>query len=104
MSEPCRITGLSPVDGRPPCHSHGAHRQPVERKLAAILAIDVIEYSRLMGADEAGTLARLKALRKELIKLRIARLRGRTIKLMGGGALVEFPSVVEAVECAIKAW
>ncbi len=56
-----------------------------------------------MSADEAGTLARLKALRKELIEPRIARHRGRTIKLMGGGALVEFPSVVEAVECAIEA-
>jgi class 3 adenylate cyclase len=103
VSGPCRITGLSPVDGRPPCHSHVAHGQPVERKLAAILAADVIEYSRLMGVGEAGTLARLKALRKELIEPRIARHRGRTIKLMGGGALVEFPSVIEAVECAIEA-
>ena len=56
-----------------------------------------------MGADEAGTLARLKAHRKELIEPRIARHRSRTIKLMGDGALVEFPSVVEAVECAIEA-
>jgi adenylate/guanylate cyclase family protein len=56
-----------------------------------------------MGADEAGTLARLKALRKELINPRIARHCGRTIKLMGDGALVEFPSVVEAVECAVEA-
>ena len=84
-------------------HSHVAHGQSVERKLAAILAADVVGYSRLMGADETGTLARLKALRKELIEPRIARHRGRTIKLMGDGALVEFPSVVEAVECAIEA-
>jgi adenylate cyclase len=56
-----------------------------------------------MGADEAGTLARLKAHRKEVIEPRIARHCGRTIKLMGDGALVEFPSVVEAVECAIEA-
>ena len=56
-----------------------------------------------MGADEAGTLAQLKARCKELIEPRIARHRGRTIKLMGGSALVEFPSVVAAVECAIEA-
>ncbi|WP_046868576.1 adenylate/guanylate cyclase domain-containing protein [Microvirga massiliensis] len=83
-------------------HRHAAQGQPVERKLAAILAADVVEYSRLMGADEAGTLARLKALRKEIIDPRITRHRGRTIKLMGDGALVEFPSVVEAVECAVE--
>jgi class 3 adenylate cyclase len=100
---PCRIPGLSPVDGRPPCHSHVAHGQPVEHKLAAIPAADVIEYSRLLGVDGAGTPARLKALRKEPIEPRIVRHRGRTIKPMGGGVLVEFPSVGEAVECAIEA-
>jgi adenylate cyclase len=71
-----------------------------ERKLAAILAADVVGYSRLVGHDEAGTVARLKALRKELIEPLIAEHRGRMVKLMGDGALVEFASVVDAVECA----
>jgi adenylate cyclase len=73
----------------------------VERKLAAILAADVVGYSRLVGADEAGTVARLKALRKELIEPLVAEHRGRIVKLMGDGALVEFPSAVDAVECAV---
>jgi hypothetical protein len=72
----------------------------VERRLAAILAADVVGYSRLMEADEAGTHARLKALRKEYIEPRIAEHHGRVVKLTGDGALVEFPSVVEAVLCA----
>ncbi len=72
----------------------------MERKLAAILAADVVGYTRLMGADEAGTLARLKALREELIDPEIDRHKGRLVKLMGDGALVEFTSVVAAVECA----
>jgi adenylate cyclase len=72
-----------------------------ERKLAAILAADVVGYSRLMGEDEAGTHARLKALRKQLIEPRIAECRGRMVKLTGDGALVEFASVVDAVQCAI---
>jgi TolB-like protein/class 3 adenylate cyclase len=70
------------------------------RRLAAILAADVVGYSRLMAADEAGTHARLKALRKGLIEPKIAAHRGRTVKLTGDGALVEFASVVDAVECA----
>jgi adenylate cyclase len=73
----------------------------VERRLAAILAADVVGYSRLMEADEAGTHARLKGLRKEFIEPRIAEHRGRIVKLTGDGALVEFPSVVEAVLCAV---
>jgi TolB-like protein/class 3 adenylate cyclase len=73
----------------------------VERRLAAILAADVVGYSRLMEADEAGTHARLKALRKEFIEPRIAEHRGRVVKLTGDGVLVEFPSVVEAVLCAV---
>ncbi len=73
----------------------------VERRLAAILAADVVGYSRLMEADEAGTHARLKALRKEFIEPRIAEHHGRVVKLTGDGALVEFPSVVEAVLCAV---
>jgi adenylate cyclase len=73
----------------------------VERKLAAILAADVVGYSRLMGEDEAGTLARLKSLRKELVQPKITGGHGRIVKLMGDGLLAEFPSVVEAVRCAV---
>ena len=73
----------------------------VERRLAAILAADVVGYSRLVGDDEAGTIARLKALRKEFIEPLIAEHRGRVVKLMGDGALVEFASAVDAVECAV---
>jgi adenylate cyclase len=73
----------------------------VERRLAAILAADVVGYSRLMGMDEEGTLARLKAHRRELIDPKIAENRGRMVKLTGDGALVEFPSVVGAVRCAV---
>ena len=73
----------------------------VERRLAAILAADVAGYSRLMGRDEAGTLARLKALRRELIDPMVAEHRGRIVKTTGDGLLIEFPSVVEAVACAI---
>ena len=73
----------------------------MERRLAAILAADVVGYSRLMGADEAGTLARLKALHKETVRPKIAERKGRIVKLMGDGLLAEFPSIVEAVGCAI---
>jgi adenylate cyclase len=73
----------------------------IGRKLAAILALDVVGYSRLMGADEAGTHARLKALRQDRIEPVIAAHHGRTVKLMGDGALVEFGSVVDAVQCAV---
>jgi adenylate cyclase len=73
----------------------------VERKLAAILAADVVGYSRLIGADETGTLARLKTLRQGFIDPTIAEHRGRIVKLMGDGVLVEFASVVDAVECAV---
>src|SRR5579864_4233952 len=74
----------------------------VERKLAAILAADVAGYSRLMGSDEEGTLARLKAHRKELIDPKIAEYRGRVVKTTGDGILIEFPSVVDAVRCAVE--
>ena len=74
----------------------------VERRLAAILAADVTGYSRLMAGDEAGTLARLKALRRELIDPQIVEHKGRVFKLTGDGLLVEFPSVVEAVDYAVK--
>ncbi len=73
----------------------------LSRKLAAILQMDIVGYSRLMEHDEAGTLARLKALRQELIDPTINAYHGRVVKLIGDGALVEFPSVVEAVTCAI---
>jgi TolB-like protein/class 3 adenylate cyclase len=70
------------------------------RRLAAILAADVAGYSRLIGADEEGTLARLKALRGELIDPRISEHRGRLVKTTGDGLLVEFASVVDALRCA----
>jgi adenylate cyclase len=73
----------------------------VERRLAAILAADVVGYSRLMGQDEAGTLARLRTHRRELIDPKIAEHKGRIVKTTGDGILVEFPSVVEAVACAV---
>ncbi len=73
----------------------------VERRLAAIMSADVAGYSRLMGKDEAGTLAALKALRREVFAPQVAGHNGRIVKLMGDGALVEFPSVVDAVECAV---
>ncbi len=72
-----------------------------ERRLAAILATDVVGYSRLMGGDEEGTLAALKSLRKSLIDRKIAEHRGRIVKTTGDGTLVEFASAVDAVRCAI---
>jgi class 3 adenylate cyclase/TolB-like protein len=72
------------------------------RRLAAILAADIVGYSRLMAADEAGTHARLKALRQDLIEPKITEHHGRVVKLMGDGALVEFASVVDAVQCAVE--
>jgi adenylate cyclase len=74
----------------------------LQRRLAAILSADVVGYSRLMGLDEAGTLLRLNALRRELIDPTIAAHSGRIVKLMGDGALVEFASAVDAVTCAIE--
>ena len=73
-----------------------------ERRLAAILAADVAGYSRLMERDEAGTLERLKAHHRELVEPLLAEHRGRVVKLMGDGALCEFTSAVEAVECAVR--
>jgi len=72
------------------------------RRLAAILAADVAGYSRLMGADEEGTLERLKALRAEVIDPKIAEHHGRIVKTTGDGMLVEFASVVDAVRCAVE--
>ena len=74
----------------------------LQRRLAAILSADVVGYSRLMGIDEAGTLARLKAMRRDLFDPLTAAHSGRIFKLMGDGALVEFASAVDAVTCAIE--
>ncbi len=74
----------------------------VERRLAAILAADVAGYSRLIEADEEGTLSRLKALRAEIIDPKIAGHKGRIVKTTGDGLLVEFASVVDALRCAAE--
>ena len=74
--------------------------QPVERRLAAIVAVDIVGYSRLMGGDEEGTLARLKGLRRELIDPEATSYRGRIVKTTGDGFLIEFQSVVDAFRYA----
>jgi len=74
----------------------------VERRLAAILATDVVGFSRLMGEDEEGTLAALKTLQRELIDPKVRKHCGRLVKTTGDGALVEFASVVDAVRCAVE--
>ena len=76
--------------------------EQVERRLAAVLAADVAGYSRLMGADEEGTLARLKAIRKSLVDPAIAAHRGRVVKTTGDGMLVVFASAVDAARSAIE--
>src|SRR5215831_9090862 len=73
----------------------------VERRLTAVLAADVAGYSRLMGADEVGTLAALKALRRGVVDPAIAEHEGRIVKTTGDGMLVEFASAVDAVNCAM---
>jgi adenylate cyclase len=78
-----------------------AENPRAERRLAAILAADVAGYSRLMGADEEGTLERLKALRRELFDPTVAEHHGRIVKVAGDGLLVAFSSVVDAVRCAV---
>src|SRR6476620_7469827 len=75
-------------------------RQRIERRLAAILAADIAGYSRLMGADEEGTHAALKALQRELTDPKITEHRGRIVKTTGDGLLIEFTSVVDALRCA----
>ena len=72
-----------------------------DRRLAAVMAVDVVGYSRLVGVDEAGALARVKAHRVEFAEPLIAEHRGRVVKLTGDGALVELASAVDAVECAV---
>ncbi len=74
----------------------------MERRLAAIMATDVVGYSRLIRADEEGTIAALKTLRSDLIDPKIAEHHGRIVKLMGDGMLAEFPSVVDAVRAAVE--
>ncbi len=74
----------------------------MERRLAAILATDVVGYTRLIRADEEGTIAALKSLRADLIDPKIAAHHGRIVKLMGDGMLAEFPSVVDAVRAAVE--
>jgi adenylate cyclase len=73
-----------------------------QRRLAAIVCADVVGYSRLVGVDEEGTLARLKALRRELIDPKVAEHRGRIVKTTGDGLLLEFASVVDAVRCVVE--
>ena len=87
------LTGKSPHVGEATAR--------VERRLAAILAADVVGYSRLVERDERGTLERIKTFRRELLEPLLAEHRGRIIKLMGDGALCEFASVVDAVACAV---
>ncbi len=74
----------------------------MERRLAAILAADVVGYSRLIGEDETGTLTALRSLRKDLVEPTLKRHRGRVVKLMGDGLLAEFASVVDAVAAAVE--
>jgi len=77
-------------------------KERMERRLAAILAADVAGYSRLMGADEEGTLAQFKTHRRELVDPKISEYGGRIVKTTGDGMLVEFASVVDAMRCAIE--
>src|SRR5215471_17110345 len=79
----------------------GMPEQAPQRRLAALLAADVVGYSRMMQADEAGTLAALKSRRTEILQPLVSKLHGRIIKVMGDGVLVEFASAVEAVSCAV---
>jgi adenylate cyclase len=101
-------SGLAQVDRKDRCHAVPPRPRPivtgsapVERRLSAILAADVVGYSRLMGADEIGTLRQLMAHRRELMDPTIAARRGRIVKTTGDGILAEFPIAVEAVACAI---
>jgi adenylate cyclase len=75
---------------------------PSERKLTVVVVADVVGYSRLAAADEEGTIARLRQLRSELVGPAVARHRGRIVKTMGDGFLIEFPSVVDAVRSSLE--
>src|SRR6202030_167979 len=94
-----------------PCRSRNAPRNDkngamteasTNRRLAAILAADVVGYSRMMGADEAGTLTALKRHRETIFDPAVAAHNGRIVKLIGDGVIVEFSSVVDAVNCALS--
>ena len=98
MTRPCRRATVQLQGAEGPCRGHGRSGRAQTR---AILAADVVGYSRLMEADEGGTHARLKSVREALIDPAVARHQGRIVKLTGDGALVEFSSVVQAVQCAI---
>src|SRR4051794_14282211 len=74
----------------------------VERRLAAIMAADVVGYSRLMGQDEEGTVRQIKSLIEDVVRPAVTEHRGRIVKTMGDGFLGEFASVIEAFECALK--
>ena len=76
--------------------------QASQRRLVAILAADVVGYSRLMAADEEGTLAALKSRRSAILQPLLAKHRGRVVKVMGDGVLVEFTSVLNAVQCGVQ--
>src|SRR2546423_8533618 len=73
----------------------------IERRIAVVLCADVVGYSRLMGSDDEGTLAALNSVRRDIVDPNIADYRGRTVRSMGDGLLVEFNSVIDAVQCAI---
>src|SRR5262249_34155906 len=77
-------------------------QQNVQRRLAAILAADVVGYGRLMEADETGTLAALKSRRSEILQPLVAKHQGRIVKVMGDGVLIEFISVFSAVQCGVE--
>ena len=91
-----RLQALSSQTMQP----RSAPDQRAERQLVAVVAADIAGYSRLMGADEEGTLTRLKACRRDLIDPGLARHRGRIVKTTGDGLLIEFSSPVEAVRSA----
>src|SRR5262249_16381951 len=91
----CRIAG-------PQMQGQHMAEERAQRRLAAILAADVVGYSRLMEQDEAATLPALKSRRKEVLERLVARHRGRVFKIAGDGVLVEFASAVHAVQCAIE--
>src|SRR4051794_4536674 len=96
-----RLLGDRTSAQRDTASGHSSTGTPT-RHLAAILAADVVGYSRLMGIDEEGTLERLKAHRHQLVDAKIQEHHGRIVKTTGDGMLVEFPSVVDAVRCAVE--
>src|SRR4030095_10986450 len=102
---PNGLTGKPAIQSRPPrslTKTELMAEERTQRRLAAILAADVVDYSRLMEADETGTLATLKSRRKEVLEPLIARHQGRIFKVTGDGVLVDFASAVNAVQCAVE--